>query len=285
MACRADVVVVGGDHRLLGVAEARLRRLDRLWSRFRPGSDVTRLNLAAGAPVPVAPETLLLLERSVAAWRASGGAFDPTLLPALVAAGDVASRDDPAARTALPPDARWPGDPGGITTARDTGEARLPRGTALDPGGLGKGLAADLVVGELLAGGARGALVSVGGDLRVAGTAPRGAWSVAVEDPHDRARPRAVLALADGGVATSAPAARRWRHHGDDRHHLLSPTTGRPSTAPVASATVAAATAAEAEALAKVPYALGPVAAAVALDAAGVAAVVVGEDGSATATG
>jgi thiamine biosynthesis lipoprotein len=285
MGSTAVVVVVGGHAGHLHQAEARLRDLDQLWSRFRPASDVTRINHAEGAPVRVAPETLVLLDHMVDAWHATGGAFDPTLLPALVAAGDTTSRDDPRARTTLPPSARWPGDPAGITTDHDQRQACLPFGTAIDPGGLGKGLAADLVVAELLADGARGALVSVGGDLRVSGEGPAGGWSIAVEDPRDRDGVLARLGLADGGVATSTPAARRWRQDGADRHHLLSPATGRPAAAPVASVTVTAGTAAWAEAFTKVPYALGPVAGAVALDAAGVAALVVTDDGTETTTG
>jgi FAD:protein FMN transferase len=285
MGSTAVLIVVGGHAGHLHQAEARLRDLDRLWSRFRPTSEVSRLNHAEGSLVPVAPETLGLLDHMVAAWRATGGAFDPTLLPALVAAGDATSRDDPRARTTLPPSARWPGDPAGIATYHERGVARLPVGTTVDPGGLGKGLAADLVVADLLADGAAGALVSVGGDLRVAASAPAGAWSVMVEDPHDRSGSREQLGLADGGVATSTPTARRWRQDGTDRHHLLSPATGAPADASVASVTVTAGTAAWAEAFTKVPFALGVVAGAVALDAAGVAALIVEDDGTETITG
>ncbi len=284
MGSTAEITVVGGRPGLLRLAEARLHQLDRLWSRFRPDSDLTRLNLAEGAAVPVAPETLDLVEQLVAAWQVTAGAFDPTLLPALVAAGDVASRDDPTARTVLPASAAWPGDPAGIVVDRARGIARLPHGTAIDSGGLGKGLAADIAVADILAAGADGAMVSVGGDLRVEGRAPHGAWSVAVEDPGDRAAPGPVLALAAGGVATSAPSARRWRSGGVEQHHLLDPTTGAPAREPVAAVTVAAATAASAEALTKVPFAYGPKGGAALLDAWGVAALVVGRDGSWLAT-
>lgn len=284
MGSTAEVTVVGGRSRLLVLAERRLADLDRLWTRFRPTSDVSRLNLAEGAPVAVATETLCLLDHLVAAWRATAGAFDPTLLPALVAAGDVASRDDPEARTVLPPSAAWPGDPGGIETDHARGLARLPAGTAIDAGGLGKGLAADLTVIELLAAGAEGALVSMGGDLRVEGVGPHGAWSIAVEDPHDPGEPGPVVRLAAGGVATSTPSARRW-HSGDgERHHLFSPATGAPADAPVASVTVAAATAAWAEALTKVPFVHGPEEGVTILRDMDVAALVVTRDGAQWAT-
>jgi thiamine biosynthesis lipoprotein len=280
MGSTAEVTVVGGRAHLLDLAARRLADLDRLWTRFRPTSDISRLNLAEGAPVPVATETLCLVDHLVAAWRTTAGAFDPTLLPALVAAGDVASRDDPEARTTLPASATWPGDPGGIETDHTLGLARLPRGTAIDAGGLGKGLAADLTVIELLAAGAEGALVSVGGDLRVEGEGPQGAWSIAVEDPRDPAELGMVLAVAAGGVATSTPAARRWQSGGVDRHHLFSPATGAPADAPVASVTVAAATAAWAEALTKVPFVRGAQEGVAILGDMDVAAMVVTGDGA-----
>jgi thiamine biosynthesis lipoprotein len=284
MGSTAEVTVVGGRSRHLDLAERRLADLDRLWSRFRPTSDVSRLNLAEGAPVPVATETLCLVDHLVAAWQATAGAFDPTLLPALVAAGDAVSRDDPEARTLLPPSASWPGDPSGIETDHVHGLARLPLGTAIDAGGLGKGLAADLTVIELLAAGAEGALVSVGGDLRVEGEAPHGAWSIAVEDPHDPAAPGPVLALAAGGVATSTPAARRWHSGGVDHHHLFSPATGAPADVPVTSVTVAAATAGWAEALTKVPFVHGAQEGGAILRDMDVAALVVTADGARRAT-
>ena len=281
MGSTAEVTVVGGNDAHLRAAAARLRGLDALWSRFRPGSDVSRLNAADGAAVAVAPDTLTLLEALVAAWRATGGAFDPTLLPALVAAGDAASRHDPTARSRTHPGARWPGDPAGIVIDHARATARLPRGTTIDAGGLGKGLGADLVATELVAAEAVGALVSVGGDLRVTGRAPGGGWAVTVEHPDPTRRRLAVLDLAEGGVATSTPAARRWTgRDGRPHHHLLDPATAAPSTAPVASVTVAAGTAAWAEAFTKVPYALGAPDGLAALDAAGLAALIVTEDGT-----
>src|SRR2546428_658254 len=70
------------------------------------------------------------------------------------------------------------------------GAVRLPVGTGFDPGGIGKGLAADSVVDELRADGAAGVCVNIGGDVRVEGDSPSGeAWTVAVEHPD---RPGAI---------------------------------------------------------------------------------------------
>src|SRR5690349_20426127 len=86
MGTTAHVVVVG-DARLVETAFARLSDLERRWSRFLPTSELSRLNTHPGLHVVVSPETLLLVQRSIAGWQRTGGLFDPTVLPALRAAG------------------------------------------------------------------------------------------------------------------------------------------------------------------------------------------------------
>jgi thiamine biosynthesis lipoprotein len=128
---------------------------------------------------------------------------------------------------------------------------RLPAHIGFDPGGMGKGLAADLVCAELLAAGATGACVNLGGDLRVAGEGPAGAgWTVAVEHPWD-AEPVALLGIRDGAVATSTTLRRRWLVDGEARHHLIDPQTGQPSGTDLTLACVVAGEAWMAETLAK----------------------------------
>jgi FAD:protein FMN transferase len=248
MGSRAHVIVVGGPAGLADAAAARIERLEGLWSRFRPGSDTSRLNRAAGTRVRVSSETVELVERAVEGWRLSAGAFDPTLLGPVIRAGYDRTFDLIPAR-AHP--GRSDAQPGcaGIETGPDW--VRLPAGSGFDPGGIGKGLAADIVSAELLAAGARGACVNLGGDLRVAGEAPGGgAWTVAVEHPG-APEPIALLGLADGAVATSTTLRRSWRVDGARRHHLIDPHTGAPSATGVDLAAVVAGQAWRAEVLAK----------------------------------
>jgi thiamine biosynthesis lipoprotein len=99
-----------------------------------------------------------------------------------------------------------------------------------DPGGIGKGLAADLVSRELLAAGARGAVVNVGGDLRARGEPPDNAtWDVAIADPAQPGRELLRVGLRDGAVATSSRVRRRWQHTQGEAHHLIDPRTGAPT--------------------------------------------------------
>jgi thiamine biosynthesis lipoprotein len=249
MGSLAHVVVVGGSPDLAQRARRRVDELERRWSRFLPDSEVSALNRHAGEPVPVSIDTVLLVHRAVEGWRLSGGAFDPTVLGPVIRAGYDRSFDG-AGATRGPGDSALDLGAAGIEVDGDT--VRIPAGTGFDPGGIGKGLAADLVCAELLADGADGACVNLGGDVRVCGAGPAGGpWTVAVE--HEwAAAPLALLGLADGAVATSTTLRRRWRgRDGALRHHLIDPQTGLPATTDLNSATVVAATAWAAEVLAK----------------------------------
>jgi len=259
MSCDASVVVTtpapGRDvDALLGHALTRLHELEQRWSRFLPSSEISALNAAGGAVSRVSSDTVRLVESLVWGWQLTRGAFDPTLLVTLVELGYAASRDDATLRTSMPSDCRRSGSPDGILVDRGARCIQFPVGTTLDPGGLGKGLAADIVTEELLAAGAAGALVEVGGDLRVQGRPPSGnAWRIAVRPAIDNDSPRFVE-LASGGVATSSSRLRTWTCDGRTRHHVIDPRTHAPADGDVVACTVIAGTAAWAEAFTKVGF-------------------------------
>lgn len=233
----AHLVLVGGSRRALGAAVERLHDLERRWSRFRPDSEITGLNDHPGRPRRVSTETVLLVGLAQEGWRRTAGRFDPTLLHALRAAGYGDALPRGAATPAAPTrTAHDPATCGRIALDRDAGTVCLPPGAGFDPGGIGKGLAADLVAGDLLDSGAAGACVNVGGDLRLWGHGPSGPrWRVAIP-----ALPGRALALTDAAVATSGTTRRRWTVDGRVHHHLIDPATLRPSRTGIASATVAA---------------------------------------------
>jgi thiamine biosynthesis lipoprotein len=122
----------------------------------------------------------------------------------------------------------------------ETRVVTAPAGVSIDLGGIGKGLAADVVASELLAAGADGVCVNLGGDLRVVGTPPHSdAWYVAIEDPGNRSAEVGHVALAEGAVATSNADGRTWRAGTTLVRHVLDPATGR-SVAPIGAVTVVA---------------------------------------------
>ena len=285
MGTDAHLVVTGGDAGLVDVARARIESLDARWSRFLPSSELCRMNEVAGSPTVVPPDTFDVVALAIEAWRLTAGRFDPTVLHALVAAGYDRSFEQlaPAATRSAPGTGADPAPGcGGIVLDELLRTVRLPAGVALDLGGIGKGRAADLVVGELLAAGAEGACVNLGGDVRVAGRPPADAeaWHVGVTDPFDPDVDLCVLAVTGGAVTTSTRLRRRWSGPAGDAHHLLDPATGAPVDSGLAAVTVVAAEAAWAEVLAKAAFVAGAAEGVELLTASGAEGLLVRDDGA-----
>jgi thiamine biosynthesis lipoprotein len=129
----------------------------------------------------------------------------------------------------------------------------MPRGVRLDLGATAKAWAADRSAARIAAWAGGGVLVSLGGDIAVAGQAPAEGWRIRVQDvtgvPEDPpAGPCAHIAIRDGGLATSSTAARRWHRGGDMLHHILDPRTGLPAEPVWRTVSVAAGSCADANA-------------------------------------
>ena len=226
---------------------------ERRFSRFLPDSQLVRLNDADGAPTPVDAAFLALLRRAVAGVRRTGGRFDPSVLPALEAAGYRRSWPAPAdgpGPTTAPPPALGPAAWDRIVVDHLASTVALPTGMRLDLGGIAKGAFADLVAARLRHW--PGGSVSVGGDLVVWGSPPDGdAWEVGIEDPQRPGDDLLVAHVPAGrsvGIATSGMHRRRWGADGHEAHHLIDPATGRPlADTGVVAATAIAASATDAE--------------------------------------
>jgi FAD:protein FMN transferase len=252
MGTSVHLLVEGNDaHELVARGEAHVHWYERRWSRFVDGSELRCINESRGRPVLVPADTFQLVDEAVNYWHETGGLFDPTVLDALERLGYDRTFDD--IRGGSLAGAKPSAGCAGIHLDRRLKAITLPPGVRLDLGGIAKGHTADIVVSWLISVGARGALVNVGGDLRVAGKPPDDdAWVISVADPHG-GPPLATLVLAAGAVATSSRLRRAWdTTAGDKVHHLVDPRLGRPADSDVIAATIVASTATQAEVLAKV---------------------------------
>ena len=216
------------------LAEAVLAEVDGTCSRFRPDSDLARANARPGRWTEVDPLLAAAVSVGVDAARETDGLVDPCLGQALV---EIGYDDDLAAvlargdGRAVPPATARP-DAWREVEADPDGAVFVPAGVQIDLGATAKAWAADLLALTLLDALGDHVLVSLGGDIRIAGSAPR-AWPVIVTerpdglgDEHDPA----LVTLDGGGLATSSTLVRRWRAGGVTQHHLLDPRTGRPVT-------------------------------------------------------
>lgn len=233
MGCEA-IVAVGADRHetaqpLLDMAERRIAHLERCWTRFDEMSDISAINRSEGRPVMVDPSTIDLVRSMMSAAALTNGACQPA----------YASSPNVGLLTLL-------------STRLDEERClvQVEPGVRLDPGSVGKGLAADMVVDRLLQAGASGALVSVGGDIRVAGVGPHhGFWSIGVTDPYGSQERSGRILVQDGGVSTSGLDV--TEETGGPQNVSVDPKLGRPLSERsdgLVSVTVVAGSAAEAEA-------------------------------------
>lgn len=262
-------------------AEAALRELpdwlarrERVLSRFDATSALCRLNDRGFAE---AVDDVLFegVSVAVAAARETDGLVTPTIAEALVAAGyDRDFVDVDREQSAAAPVAHAVPDAFGIVLEPLTRSIRLPKGVRLDLGGTAKGWCADEAVTWLSRHGP--ALVDLGGDI--AASPGRRPWPIAVEGPSGDELD--LVLLERGGLATSGRDHRRWRRGGVEQHHLVDPRTGLCARTDVLTVTVLGPSARVAETAAKRVFLSGTEQGLAFLEASGLSALVVRDDGA-----
>ena len=226
-------------------ADRIIEAIDDAASRFREDSELSRVNREAGREVRISSLLAQAIGAGLRGARLTDGAVDPTVGTAVRLAGydrDFAS---------IPPD----GKRINLSVTRVPGwqaiqfddRARVvavPPGVEIDLGATAKALAADLAASAAYqAAGAGGVLVSLGGDIAVAGDPPAEGWAVQTSEdsnaPIDDAEE--TITIESGGIATSSITVRRWTRGGVVLHHIIDPSTGLPVAGPWRTASVVAA--------------------------------------------
>jgi thiamine biosynthesis lipoprotein len=253
--------------------------LESLWSRFIPTSDISRLNSANGKPTLVNEKTLTLIYHMIAAHQATDGAYNPTRLPLQIAAGDARSLVN-GRSTELPSNSAVFSQLSGIQIFHD-GNVSLPRNMTLDAGGIGKGLAADLVLRFALEQGAEAACINLGGDMAI-NTGDSIGWDVEIISPVDPDIILATIRIAIGGVATYSLFARQ-RTGAGITSHVFNDFSAH-DTEHTVGATVIANSAAWCEAWTKYAILSNPEQAIDTLNSLGLAGMLVSADGHTTRT-
>lgn len=232
-----EIAVAGADERALAAIRRLFEEREATFSRFRPDSELRRVNASPQALVSVSAELARALRVALDAFRSSGGLVSPTVAAAVEAAGydrdfSQLAPDDPRPVLPLPSV-----DPAQILVGERI--LRRPPGLVLDLNGVVKAIAVDDATRFLPGPG----YVSAGGDLAARGT------PVAVTLPDgDR------VALESGAVATSGTATRSWPRAGALRHHLIDPRTGLPAASPWTTVTAIGRTCVAADVAAKAGF-------------------------------
>ena len=260
------VACVADDARLddaLAILRDELDQIDLACSRFRDDSELAHVNRANGSPTTVSPLLCGAVAVALEAAKATDGILDPTVGAAVRANGYERMIElDPQTRS-----------------------VRVPAGVELDLGATAKAFATDRAAAAIHAAVQTEVLVSLGGDIAVAG-APEGGWSILIADDHRAPLdgPGPVIAISDGGLATSSTTVRNWTIGDTEYHHLIDPRTGTSARTPWRTVSVAASSCLAANTASSTALILGD-AAPQWLAERGLAARLVGHDGALTYVG
>jgi thiamine biosynthesis lipoprotein len=235
-----------------------LERIDRVASRFRSDSELSALNASAGQVVRVSPDLFEAVAVALRMAESTDGRVDPTVGRAMLALGydrDFASVA-PGVDGELPPRRSVPG--WRLVTAEPRRRmVMLPPGTMLDLGATAKALAADRAAETIHRRVGCGVLVSLGGDVSVAGPPPADGFAVGIADACTAQRHGQVVAMRTGGLASSGTGVRHWRLGTRRVHHIVDPQTGLPAHEYWSTVTTTAASCVQANAAATAAVVMG----------------------------
>lgn len=249
LGCVTRLVVTDRDVLWLAVQllDDELTAIDRTCSRFRIDSELMQVRSARGEVI-VSPLFRDALAVALRAAEVTDGLVDPTLGASLAAFGydrDFSSLpfDGPLGRYPTGAAATWRD----VRLEPDHRVLMVPSGVELDLGATAKALAADRAASRISRICDCGVLVSLGGDIAIAGSPPAGGWSVRVQETPGRLNDTpdgrwCNISLLGGALATSSVHHRRWKRGGRTYHHIIDPRTGRPAVSPWRTVSVAAAT-------------------------------------------
>ena len=202
--------------------------MDRTCSRFRPDSELAHVHANAGRTVKVSSLLFEALDVAYSVAERTQGAVDPTIGHAMEALGydrdfeRIETRPIEMARLGPVPGFRH------LHLDRQRRAVRIPRNIRLDLGSSAKAFLADRAADHIAEELGSGALVSIGGDVAVAGEPPPEGWAIgiAVDSSTGTDDVDQVVAIRQGGLASSSTETRTWAMSRERVHHIVNPATG-----------------------------------------------------------
>lgn len=265
-------LLVGADEKVCDSIYLLAHELENRWSRFIPDSELMLLNNNPDEMHEASDATLRLVNEMKLGFEITNGIYDANVLGDMLDLGFANSRINPEKVTT------WKNRTSSLFDITDvqvdlaSKSVSIPSGVALDAGGIGKGLAADLMSDYAMQLGAMGVAVFAGGDVAVKGMAKDAAgWKVEISDPTDSTKFISSVVLSRGGLATSS----RMGWISGNSHHIIDPRTHLSSESDVLQATVITQNASQAEVLAKMCIILGTQEGIDRIDSLGAAALIV----------
>jgi thiamine biosynthesis lipoprotein len=254
--------------RALDDGEKEIRRLDARLSVGDSDSEVSKLNAAGGGTV--SPDVAVLMQKALAIYRSTGGAFDISIYPIMKLWGftEVYDASDPKTSTRVKhiPSAAAISETltkVGASKMRYNAKTRtlaLPAGMQIDFGGIAKGYTSQRLIDIMKKDGVTAAMVELGGNVQVYGQKPDGSpWRVGIANPKNREKTVGTLNLTRSCAVITSGGYERYITDSAGRryHHIIDPKTGYPAESGLASVTIICKDGTTADALSTALFVMG----------------------------
>lgn len=241
-------------------AFGEIGRLESILSRFVRDSDISRINSSAGIRCEkVGSETYEVLSQAIEFSKCCHGCFDVTIGPLVRLWGESGKKSEPPGEADIERALPLVGHNALLLDPREMTAGLERKGQSVDLGGVGKGYAADKVLGVFGNYGVSSAFVNLGGNVATMGTKPDGSpWHIGIRHPREENSLIGVVSVAGRSVVTSGDYQRYFiGRDGKRYHHILDPNTGYPAESGLVSVTVAAGSSAAADALSTALFVAG----------------------------
>ncbi len=235
--------------------DSLLAGFDKALSTYRSDSELSLFNISHAVRFQ-SPYFYTVLEKSAEVFEATGGLFDPTVMPLVEAYGFGPKGRKGAARFDLDSVMQLVGF---RNISFDSSSVRkLKEGVRLDFNAIAQGYSVDVICDFLHSKGIEDYLVEVGGELRGNGFKPDGtAWVVGISDPQKPSDLLATVKIENRAMATSGNYRNHYEKDGITYTHIINPVTGKPGISDILSVTVFAADAMTADAYATACIVMG----------------------------
>jgi FAD:protein FMN transferase len=244
----------------LDAVRAEVIRLEKLFSRFIHGSDISRINRSAGIrQEPVSRETFELLSCSVEFSTRCDSNFDVTIGPLVDLWRDAKKRGCPPGEPSIHETLSLTGYPDLRLDPANRSAGLMRVGQSIDLGGIAKGYAADRVLDVYREYGIASACSNMGGNVVTLGTKPDGSpWRIGIQHPRCDDALTGAVSVTGKSVVTSGDYQRYFKDHlGTRYHHILDPLTGYPADSGMISVTIVSDSSIEADALSTIVFVAG----------------------------
>ncbi|MCC6095716.1 MAG: FAD:protein FMN transferase [Eubacterium sp.] len=270
---------------LLKKIQDKVTRLDDMLSLYKPDSEISQLNHAAGMHAcAVSADTFRIFQDAVAYSELTDRAFDITAVSLSLLWKENLSRQKIPGRLEVCSALRHTNYQNVLLIGDiDAGSFRIflkKKGMIADLGGIAKGYAAGLAVEMIRNAGIPDALINFGGTIFAIGAEKE----IGIQNPffHRTAGEQIIgkLRIRNQAVVTSSAGEQHWVIDGKTYHHIIDPGTGYPSASDLCSVTLVGTNATELDALATGCMVLGIQKSLPILQGRGVEAVFIRTDGA-----